>query len=76
MKNCQETTVYVERSGIEQISMLDRFGMRFHLILCAKCRKYVRDSKTLDRLFPQSFDNHSNHQFTVEEKEQMKNLLG
>lgn len=76
MKNCQETTVYVERSSIERITMMDRFGIRFHLIFCANCRKYVRDSKSLDRLFPHSFESQSTHQFTLEEKEQLKNLLG
>lgn len=76
MKNCQETTVYVERSGIERISFLDRFGMRFHLMLCPNCRKYVKDSKALDRLFPQSFEDTIHLEFTKEEKEQMKNLIG
>lgn len=75
MKNCQETTIFVERSGIESITIMDRFGMRFHLLLCRRCRQYMRDSKTLDRLFTDSFNSNEEFSFSDEEKRVMKNSI-
>lgn len=72
MKTCLQATMDLERSAFERLSLADRIGIRLHLSICPQCRKYFRDSKTMDRLISKSFSQPENFTFSLEEKEKMK----
>lgn len=75
MKSCLETTMELERSAFQRLSWKDRFGVRLHVSVCPECRKYFRDSKTLDRLMRKTFSQPKQYSFSLEEKEIMKRKL-
>ncbi len=75
MKTCLQTTMDLERSAFERLSMVDRIGIRLHLSICPQCRKYFRDSKTIDRLISKSFSHPKEYHFSLEEKDAIKQKL-
>ena len=77
MKNCQDSTLDIERSSFERLSLKERLELRMHVSICPECRKYFRDSKAIDKLLKKRF-NHmgvSEYNFTKEEKEEMKRKI-
>lgn len=48
VKRCEQITLDFERSQFQALSVKDRLGMKMHLGMCKKCRKYVKDSQKLD----------------------------
>lgn len=77
MKNCQDSTLDLERSKFERLSIKDRLGLRLHISLCSECRKYFNDSKTIDSLLKKRFTHLAEYTFTKEEKEELKrNIIG
>ena len=49
MPNCRETTHLVSRSLDEKLPLIDRIGMRIHLILCSVCLHYEKQLNWLER---------------------------
>ncbi len=76
MKNCEDTTLDVERSSFERLSIKDRLALRMHLAMCPQCRKYFKDSTTIDTLLKKRFSHlGEEYKFTQEEKDEMKRKL-
>jgi len=75
MKNCQETTMDIERSKYERISGKDRLGLRLHLAMCRACRCYYKDSKKIDHLLEKKFRNLDEYKFSREEKSSLKQRI-
>jgi len=78
MKRCIQITEDFERSMNQKLSFSDKMEIYGHKILCKKCNRYMKDSRTLENLIKQ----HAKQEFSIskkfsqEEKDRMKNKLG
>jgi len=76
VKHCEEITLDLERANFERLSLMNRMEIRMHVAICPHCRKYFKDSKTLDKWLAKRFRHKSeNITFTPEEKEAMKKAI-
>ena len=75
MKNCQDTTQDIERATFERLTLKDRLGLRLHLSMCKDCRRYFKDSKSIDKLLKKRFSHLSKYSFTKEEKDELKRKI-
>lgn len=73
MKRCEEITLDFEKSKFQKLSLNAKVAQRMHLGICSKCRRYMKDSKTLDKLLAKRLKGKSNlHVFTQTEKTNLK----
>lgn len=42
MKNCKETSVLVTQSLDRRLNWREQIGMRFHLMLCSNCARFMQ----------------------------------
>lgn len=76
MRNCQEKTQEVERSNFEKLSLKKRLLLKAHCLLCPPCRSYFKDSKSIDKILTMRYSDFVNYEYSVEEKNELKNRLG
>ena len=50
MIDCKEAAYIVDSSSFKKIRLVKRVGLKFHLIMCPNCKKYVSDSKAVDHI--------------------------
>jgi predicted anti-sigma-YlaC factor YlaD len=50
MKNCQEIARLVSESHDRRLSFMDRLHIRFHLAMCAMCRRFSTQIAFINRL--------------------------
>lgn len=48
MISCKKATELTEKRLITGLTMKDRFGLFFHLMICRSCRVYSQQSKRID----------------------------
>lgn len=76
MKSCDQITLDYEKSKFTRIPLKDRLEMRMHKAMCPKCRKYFKDSDTLDTWLTRKFKHKGgDYTFTKEEKVALKKRL-
>ncbi len=46
---CKEATSLVEMQLQQPLPLLQRIGLRFHLLYCYLCRRYAKQSKAIDQ---------------------------
>jgi hypothetical protein len=47
---CKEATLLVEKKLQQQsLPLLQRIGLRLHLLYCIYCRRYAKQSQTIDK---------------------------
>lgn len=46
---CKEVTMLAEKQLQQPLPLLQRIGLRFHLLYCYLCRRYVKQSKAIDQ---------------------------
>ena len=73
MIDCKETAYLVDTMAYKPISVRKRFGLKFHLVMCPHCRKYVKDSKAVDHIL--RYVNQHAASLTSDEKELMMKKL-
>jgi len=49
--NCREVTTRMALGELDQYTFMDRFMIRFHLLICWVCRKYERQMKVIGLSF-------------------------
>lgn len=47
--NCRKATELVEERTARKLGLRERFGLWLHLLICAGCRAYERQSALIDR---------------------------
>lgn len=47
--NCRKATELVEERSARKLGLRERFGLWMHLLICAGCRAYERQSALIDR---------------------------
>ncbi len=47
--NCRKATELVEERTVRKLGLRERFGLWLHLLICAGCRAYERQSALIDR---------------------------
>jgi Zn-finger nucleic acid-binding protein len=73
MKRCEEITLDFEKSKFQKLTLNERVAQRMHLGMCSKCKRYLKDSKTLDKLLAKCAKDTSNlHVFSQTEKTNLK----
>lgn len=50
---CNEATLLLEREGSNEISLLLKNRLNFHLKICKSCRSYKRKAKIIDKILIQ-----------------------
>ncbi len=45
MLNCREVTQFASESLDRKLTLKERIGLRFHLLMCKLCARYVRQLK-------------------------------
>lgn len=50
MKSCQEIAQLVSESHDRRLSMMDRFHVRVHMMLCAVCRSFSKQISAMRRI--------------------------
>ena len=45
MLNCREVTLLASESLDRKVTLKERIGLRFHLLMCKLCTRYVRQLK-------------------------------
>lgn len=75
MKDCREITEMMERSSVERISLSDKIGLRFHLMMCKACRQFSKDRIAIDVILTKRFKKIDQYSFSKVEKENLKNNL-
>jgi hypothetical protein len=71
MKTCQEITEMVEKANFSKLSIADKLAISLHGKICKECRKYFKDSKSLDKLLSKRFKHKGNYAFSKEEKKEL-----
>lgn len=46
---CKEATLLAEKQLQQPLPLLQQIGLRFHLLYCYLCRRYVKQSKAIDQ---------------------------
>jgi len=46
---CKEATLLVEKQLQQPLPLLQRIGLRFHLLYCYLCSRYAKQSKAIDQ---------------------------
>ena len=54
MLKCRDVPKHAEQLVDGQLSFRARMSLRFHLMMCGHCRRYVRQLKLLLRLLPEA----------------------
>lgn len=73
--SCKKASYIIEKRELNEISLWEKFSLKFHLMICALCRKYESDSKILGKIL-KSLDKHESHvHLSASEKEEMKGKL-
>lgn len=49
MPSCREVTRAIADGSLEEASVLRRFGVRMHLLLCRHCWRYARQIRAIGR---------------------------
>ena len=49
MITCKEATRLVSEEQDRRLGLSDRIGLRFHLLICALCRRYARQIRFLTK---------------------------
>ena len=71
INDCLSITEYIEKRNITELSFKEKFQTSLHLKICKHCRKYLMDSKAIDRLLTKSVPTKLEYNFTLEEKKQL-----
>ncbi len=50
MIDCKEAAYLADTMADNPISINKRIGLKFHLVMCPHCRKYMKDSKAVDHI--------------------------
>ncbi|MCW3463889.1 hypothetical protein [Chitinophaga nivalis] len=52
---CKEATLLAEKRLQQPLPLKERVGLDIHLLLCRHCRRYVQQSKRIDKLLREYF---------------------
>lgn len=73
--SCKKASYIIEKREVSKISLWEKLSLKFHLMICALCRKYESDSKILGKIL-KSINKHPHQtQLSPEEKNELKNSL-
>jgi len=58
MLNCREVTQLASEALDRKLSLKERIGLRFHLMMCKLCTRYVRQLKFMHQVSSGMDENH------------------
>jgi hypothetical protein len=76
--NCKEATLYAQKAEEEKITFSERVKLLFHLLYCAPCRKFVKQSKLLSQAiynYTHHLSNNSSNSLSSNAKERMQEKI-
>jgi len=73
--SCQKTSYILEKEQVSKISLWEKISMKFHLLICALCRKYKSDSKILGKILKGLHQHKTHHHLSDPEKSELKKKL-
>lgn len=50
MIDCKEAAFRIDTLPLKPVSLMKRFGLKFHLVICPNCTKYAKDSRAIDHI--------------------------
>lgn len=75
MINCEKATYLVEKRQLSKLSFREKFGLKFHNLICRLCRHYESDSNILGKLLRSSGKRKPSRCLSEEEKARLKSSL-
>lgn len=66
IRNCQQTTLLIEKQATEQLTLKEFFTMRFHLLFCSICRLFKKQSGIINELVKLLYKNATFNTQTLE----------
>lgn len=73
--SCQKASYIIEKREVSKISLREKISLKFHLMICALCRRYESDSKILGRILKSLHKKESSTHLSSEDKEALKRKL-
>ncbi len=76
--NCKEATLYAQQAEDEKISFSTKLKLLFHLLYCASCRKFVKQSKLLSQAvykYAHSLSNTPSNNLSNDAKDRMQQKI-
>ncbi len=64
MLSCREVVNDADKYVADELSSRQRFAMKFHLLMCRHCRRYVRQLKSLINATPFMYSKASEEEVT------------
>ncbi len=58
MLNCREVTQFASESLDRKLTLKERIGLQFHLMMCKLCTRYVRQLKFMYQVSSRMDENH------------------
>ncbi len=78
MLNCKEVTQLASESLDRKLTLKERIGLRFHLMMCKLCTRYVRQLKFMHQASSGMDENHvkeSDTQLSETARDRIRNKL-
>jgi len=73
--SCQKASYIIEKREVSKLSLWEKFSLKFHLMICALCRKYESDSKILAKILKALHKHEGHAHLSASEKEELKKKL-
>jgi len=73
--SCKKASYIIEKREVSKISLWEKLSLKFHLVICALCRKYESDSKILGKILKSLHKHQHETHLSNEYKEELKNSL-
>ena len=78
MLNCKEVTQLASESLDRKLSLKEHIGLRFHLLMCKLCTRYIRQLKFMHQICSGMDENHvkgSGVQLSESARDRIRNQL-
>lgn len=73
--SCQKASYIIEKREVSKISLWEKIGLKFHLMICSLCRKYESDSRILGKILKSLHKHEHPAHLTEDQKEELKRKL-
>jgi len=76
MITCDEATAICDKNQYGEASLLEKFKLNIHLLLCKHCRSYSMQNNFITKLLGKHLDhNHSSDHLNENDKKELENKL-
>ncbi|HVW94821.1 MAG TPA: hypothetical protein VHA56_02465 [Mucilaginibacter sp.] len=65
--NCRKATLLIEKKEMDRLSLREAFELRVHLVGCSFCRIYKKQSRVINQMVRQLFNDSAHHPRKLDE---------